>query len=460
MNKIIISVFTLSLAVASCKKFVEVGSPKNLIASSIVYGSDATAKSVMSGIYSNMVNGSGWASGGSNSVTLLAGLSADEFKNFQSNSIYTAFYTNSLSPVTFYSNLWSEPYNIISNTNALIEGLQASNGVTPAIANELIGEAKFIRAFSYFYLTNLFGDVPLVISTDYRTTALLPKSAKEDVYNQIITDLKDAQNLLANDYTYGNGERVVPNRAAATALLARVYFFKGDWANAEAQATTVIDNSQFQLETNLGNVFLSSSKEAIWQLKPQGATFNTNEGSIFIPGTGSGPSFVSINSSLLSAIESGDQRRIRWVDSVKINSVYEYFPSKYKIKSGTPLKEYSMVIRLAEIFLLRAESRIQLNKLQEGKDDLNAIRSRAGLGNTLAITKDQLLLAIQNERRIELFSEWGHRWLDLKRSGTVDAIMTQQTQAKGGTWSSYQQLYPIPQTETTTNPNLIQNTDY
>jgi hypothetical protein len=460
MNKIIISIFALSLALTACKKFVEVENPKNLIPSSIVYSSDATAKSVMSGIYSNMVNGSGWASGGANSVTLLAGLSADEFKNFQSNSTYVAFYTNSLSPVTFFPNLWSEPYNTISNANALIKGLQASNGVSTATANELIGEAKFIRAFSYFYLTNMFGDVPLVTSTDYRATALLPKSPKADIYNQIVTDLKDAQGLLASDYTYGGGERIVPNRAAATALLSRVYFFNGDWANAEAQATNVLANSQFQLETNLSNVFLNTSKEAIWQLKPQGATFNTNEGSLFIPGTGSGPSWVSMSSSLLNAFELGDQRRNKWVDSVKINNVYEYYPSKYKIRSGTPLKEYSMVIRLAEIYLIRAESRVQQNNFQQGKDDLNAVRSRAGLGNTTAATKDDLLSAIQNERRIELFSEWGHRWLDLKRSSSVDQVMNLQTQTKGGTWNSYQQLYPIPQTEINTNLNLLQNPKY
>jgi hypothetical protein len=148
------------------------------------------------------------------------------------------------------------------------------------------------------------------------------------------------------------------------------------------------------------------------------------------------------------------------VDSIKVNGVYEYFPSKYKIKSGTPLKEYSMVIRLAEIYLIRAEARAQQNNLSGAIDDLNTIRWRAGLGGTLFTTKAGILAAIQKERRIELFSEWGQRWLDLKRSASVDSVMANQTQIKGNTWTSTQQLYPIPLAEISANPNLVQNSGY
>lgn len=461
MKRNIILLLVLSYGIMGCKKFVEdVGSPKNLISSNLVYSSDATAKSVISGIYSNMVNGSGWASGGTNSVTLYAGYSADEFKNFQNGGNYNAFYTNSLSPTVFSNNLWSEPYNAISNANALIEGLKSSMGVSAAVKDELTGEAKFVRAFCYFYLTNLFGEVPLVINTDYRQSALMAKSSISGIYSQIIADLKDAQNLLATDYTYGSGQRVVPNRSAATALLARVYFFNGNWSDAEAQATAVISNSLYHLESNLANTFLNTSQEAIWQLKPLGATFNTNEGVLFIPGPGASPTYVSLSPSLLSSFEAGDQRRVLWVDSVKVNGVYEYFPSKYKIRAGTTLKEYSMVIRLAEMFLIRAEARAQQNNLNGAMDDLNAVRSRVGLGSTSASSKTDLITAIQRERRIEMFSEWGHRWLDLKRSDSVDSVMKNITPTKTGVWSSFQQFYPIPRAEILADPNLIQNSGY
>src|SRR5580698_5473104 len=100
----------LITSVCSCKKFVEIGPPKDQITSSVVYSSDATATAVIRGIYSQMINGSGFASGGSSSITLLSGLSSDELINYQNDPSYIAFYTNSLTPANFLANLWSEPY--------------------------------------------------------------------------------------------------------------------------------------------------------------------------------------------------------------------------------------------------------------------------------------------------------------------------------------------------------------
>jgi len=121
------------------------------------------------------------------------------------------------------------------------------------------------------------------------------------------------------------------------------------------------------------------------------------------------------------------------------------------------------VFRLAEQYLIRAEA-----KAQQGTDmigaaaDLNVIRNRAGLANTTASTHDDLLAAVAHERQIELFAEWGHRWFDLKRTGQVDAVMSAVTPQKNpsGTWKTYQQLYPVPQSEISKNPFLKQNAGY
>jgi len=137
------------------------------------------------------------------------------------------------------------------------------------------------------------------------------------------------------------------------------------------------------------------------------------------------------------------------------------FPTKYRvIDYNAPVTEYSVVLRLAEQYLIRAEARVQQGRLAEGRDDINAIRKRAGLGVTPESTKDGLLSAILQERRVELFTEFGHRWIDLKRTGQINQQMQIAAPFKGITWNSNDQLYPVPQFDITRNPNLSQNTGY
>lgn len=454
-----ISFFILAAGLYSCKKFVEVGSPKSLITASAVYSNDATATSVIRGIYSQMINNSsGFASGGSSSVSFKCGLSADELKNFANDVTYIAFYTNALSVTNFDPALWSEPYTYINNANAVIEGLTNSSGVSQMTKKELSGEAKFIRAFCHFYLVNLFGDVPLITTTDFRVNADAPRTASADVYQQIISDLKDAQGLLAGDFSFSKGERDQPNKWAATALLARVYLYLGDWADAEAQATAIINNTGvYSLAADLNTVFLANNSEAIWQLKPAALPF-TNEGSLFI--LSSTPGFAALSQQLLDSFESGDNRKINWIDSVTDGGQTYYYPYKYKVNSGTSLTEYSMVLRLAEQYLIRGEARANQNNIAGAQADLNVIRSRAGLPNTTAGDIPSLISAILHERQLELFTEWGHRWLDLKRTKTVNSAMNIITPQKGGNWNSNQQLYPIPLSDIINDVNLRQNAGY
>lgn len=445
----------------SCQKFLDVAPPKDQITSAQVYASDATAISVVRGIYSQMINGSGFASGGSSSITLLAGLSSDELVTYVNDPAYLTFYSNSLSPINFQGNLWSEPYKYINNANALMEGLKNSTAVNARTKNELTGEAKFIRAFCFFYLVNLFGDVPLILTTDYNQNALASRTAKADVYQQIIADLQDAQNALADDYSFSEGEADQPNRWAATAMLARAYLFTGDWINAEAHATLVIDNPTFRLTNDLDSVFLANSPEAIWQLKPDAADYNinTNEGFMFI--LTSNPYYAALSDQLLNAFEPADNRKTKWVNSFTDGTSAYYYPFKYKIQTGSdPFNEYSMVIRLAEMYLIRAEARARQNKIDSAREDLDKIRTRAGLANTSASSKPDLLSAILHERQTEMFSEWGHRWLDLIRTGSADSVMAVVTPQKGGSWSSHWQLYPIPQADILSDIHLNQNPGY
>ena len=116
-----------------------------------------------------------------------------------------------------------------------------------------------------------------------------------------------------------------------------------------------------------------------------------------------------------------------------------------------------MVLRLAEQYLIRAEARAQQSNIEGAESDLDLIRSRAGLMNVTADTKDSLLSEIQHERQVELFCEWGQRWCDLKRSRLADVILGER---KKPNWQSSDSLYPLPANEILRNPVLMQNPGY
>jgi hypothetical protein len=138
-----------------------------------------------------------------------------------------------------------------------------------------------------------------------------------------------------------------------------------------------------------------------------------------------------------------------------------YYANKYKALGGAAtVTEYPILMRFAEQYLIRAEARAQQNNLSGAATDLNTIRSRAGLTATTATTQTDMLNAVYHERQVELFTEWGHRWFDLKRTGNIDAVMTTVAPAKGTTWSSYKQLMPIPPSDILADPNIKQNQGY
>ena len=452
---VFMTLLILSISFSACKKFVEVGPPKTDLVRNTVFIDDATATAALSSIYSQMVTG-GFASGDPNSFTFLGSLLSDEMDNYSSNLETIEFYDNTLSPTNSMANrMWVELYKYIYKANAIIEGISDSTGLTPALKRQLEGEAKFVRAFSHFYLINLFGDVPLILSTNYKANSVVFRTPKAKVYQQIIDDLKDAQNLLANDYSFSNNERVRPNKWAASALLARVYLFTQDWANAEIQSTAVIDNTTlYSLELDLTMVFLANSAESIWQLSNDFG--NTWDASTFVF-TGY-PSNGALRQAFINTFEAGDNRLVNWIGADSSTGQTYYYPYKYKVAASDPIVEYSTVLRLSEQYLIRAEARVQQNNVLEGRSDLNIVRKRAGLLSIDSNDPAVVLLALEHERQVELFTEWGHRWLDLKRLMIADSIMG----SVKPNWKSTDQLLPIPALQILNDPNMAnaQNPGY
>jgi starch-binding outer membrane protein, SusD/RagB family len=326
----------------------------------------------------------------------------------------------------------------------------------------LEGEARFVRAFAYFYLVNLYGDVPIILSTNYRDNQLAARDPIAEVYSQIIDDLEVAAELVGSNYI--NGERTRVNEHAVTALLSRVYLYLEDWQQAETLSTRLInETSMYELPNELNEVFLANSKEAIWQISPIGGgqLTNTNEGYIFIID----PIFsflaaFQLEQEFIELFGESDKRYLNWIGYHSGRNAF--FAHKYKVwnSNAYPITEYSMVLRLAEQYLIRAESRARRGDLSGSIDDLDKIRERAGLDliaeSNPDITQQELLLKIFEERRKELFGEWGHRWLDLKRTGRAGEVLG----TNNPNWEATDIWYPIPEEERRKNPNLSQNPGY
>jgi hypothetical protein len=280
---------------------------------------------------------------------------------------------------------------------------------------------------------------------------LLARAATDQVYAQVIADLQYAQaNLSLNTVK----ERA--NYYAATTLLAKVYLYTGQYSAAVTESDKVITSGKYILVAALNNVFLSSSAETIWDLLPVVPLHASWEGFTFVPSSATAKPKYVLPNTLYASFEAGDLRKANWTKANTVGGVVYPFPYKYKIATTSVAPtEYAIVFRLAEVLLVRAEAKAKGNDIIGAAADLNLVRKRAGLGNTTANDMASMLLAIEKERQVELFCEWGNRWFDLKRTGRAASVLTTKTNLNANAL-----LFPIPLSELNADPNLSQNTGY
>jgi hypothetical protein len=431
-----------------CKKLVHVDEPDDLLTTSAVFSNDSLAQAAVSGLYLQIMNSPRFFLNGG--MSLFPSLSADELVRTTPSNVEDQFAINSIlsNNQLVNVNLWKAMYTYVFQCNICIEGLSKSTAVSEAIKKQLLGEVHFVRALCYHYLVNLYGDVPLVLGTNADVNTLLPRTPVNKVYDQVVADLIAASEMLTADK-----RNTKPTKFAAQALLARVYLYVGNWSKAAEMASAVINSHEFTLVGDLNKVFTCTSNEIIFQLVPVQDKMNSAEGFMFVPvSQGVRPNYM-LTKELLSAFEVGDLRRINWVNST---TIYNY-PYKYKLfASPAPPQEYNVVLRLAEQFLIRAEAFERLDRIGEAVIDLNNIRIRAGLPVlSTTISADECLQRIEQERRIEFFAEWGHRWFDLKRTNRADTVLSAKSN-----WQAEDKLYPIPLSELEFAPNLKQNPGY
>lgn len=450
-----IAFVALVLSSTSCDDFVEVPLPNSQLTGTTVFESELTANSAMAQIYIQLRDGgilTGLPTGGS----LNFGIYADELRDYTTSSISQPIYNNSLTDDNAtVGSLWRLSYSQIYNANSIIEGLNNSTVLTTPFKNQLKGEALFVRALVHFYLMQIYGNIPYIKTTNYEINRQVHRQSTTEVYDAIVNDLEESIELLSE--TYVSADKARPNKLAARALLARVFLYMDRNSDAIAQASNVISSSQYVWETDLNKVFLRNSTTTIWQFASATTVRNTNEGITFIFVSGP-PPICALQNEFMNAFEVGDQRKVKWTKTVTSGANSWSHPFKYKLRTSTSSsQEYSVVLRLAEQYLIRAEARAKVGDLTGAIADINLIRNTAGLPNTTAISANDILTEIQKQRRFELFTEYGHRFFDLKRSGTINTVLSA---VKPG-WNSTDVLWPVPQSELNANPNLLpQNAGY
>jgi hypothetical protein len=439
----------------SCKKFVQVQPPEEMITVGTVFSNDSMASDAIRGLYIKIMGTNQSLLNGC--LSIYPALSADELQNNYPKVDDDQFFKNTLLPDngTITTNFWRSGYGNIYLANICIENLSRSANVSSETKKQLTGEAKFFRALCYMYLVNTFGDVPLITSTNVDINMQKPRSLQSDIHSLILTDLRDAWLSL----TSKGATETSPDQFAAAALLAREYCYLQNWEQAEVFCSISINKGKFQLETDLNNVFLATSRETIFHLAPVWTNNSTSEGYAFVPSSSSKIPQYSLTDSLLMAFEQNDLRKSAWTKSLSSNGKAYFFPSKYKINvTSQNATEYNVVLRLAEQYLIRAEARIHQNNLAGALEDINLIRQRAGLSPVATNASfTQCIAALEHERRIEFFAEWGHRWFDLKRTNKLDTVLSS---LRDKDWQTTDRFYPIPLQEIKRNPTLWQNIGY
>jgi hypothetical protein len=339
--------------------------------------------------------------------------------------------------------LWTATYEGINRANNILAAIPEVAALTSDEAAQYRGEALFIRALHYSALLAWFGGVPIVTdpSRGVGEESLVARNAAAEVYTFIEQELEEAATLLPGSATEGRA-----SQASANALLARIYLEEGKYTEARDKATAVL-GAGYSLVPDYRDIFTSqNSSESIFELQYSINNQNSLAFWYFTQALGGRWGFAP-SQDLIDAFEPGDTRLAA---SVALSGANPYGNKFFRIANGD---DNVIVLRLAEIYLIRAEANARLSAdAATVRADVDAVRARAGLDPlaTSITSQPDLLNAILQERRVELAME-GHRFFDLRRHGRAEAVLA---------IAANRLIFPIPQAERDVNPNLAQNPGY
>jgi hypothetical protein len=385
---------------------------------------------------------------------------------------------------------WQGLYDGVVAANAVIDNVpgitaQAWSGNTRK--QQIIGEAKFLRALHYFNLVTTYGKVPLVITNTGTGDALYPsRAAVADVYAQIERDLLAADSALLP--ASGSG----PNTGKATlgsadALLAKVYAQQAKFDSCLIYCNKVLANTYYGLVQNYADLFDGNHKntnESLFEIQHGTVAGTTTYGpQLLLPYSLTGDNYAKFNEATndLIATYRAEGDVVRLAASIYFGTASDLangaipppytnkdtvpYAYKWKDADGSNSPDNQILIRLADIILLKAEALNQTGQTALAIPLINQIRTRVHLPGTAATSQPEVAAAILKERRLELALE-GHRWLDLLRAGPQYTITLMNAQvgpsgaSLGYKLTTQKMLFPVPQSERDLDKNLDQNDGY
>ncbi len=382
-------------------------------------------------------------------------LAADNFIAIGSKIEYDEVSNNMiLASNAYVESIWNNSYTGINLVNYIIEGIDGVSGISPEQKNSYLAQCYFLRAFHNFNLVRFFGDIPLrkiPVKSASSESLNIPLSSKSDVFAFIIDDLKLSEQLFGGT---GKGNSAFANEGAAKALLSKVYLYTNNWALAAAKADEVLGLG-YTLENNgYAKIFdeTVSNNEIIFQID----FYNDQEASNLLSDwlSSQGRTMVAVwkdknkTQSLINDFEVGDLRKDATVKYLNgLQGQHNYCMKYTQLLTG---KDNVIILRLADIYLIKAEALNELGFVADGQafDAINAIRARAGLSvlnQTTTPNQNAFRLAVEKERQLELAFE-GNRLFDLRRTNRIDAVVPDIGTLKEAGW-----YFPIPQTEMDTN---------
>lgn len=372
--------------------------------------------------------------------------------------------------------VWDANYTGIGRCNQAIANIPTfvETGLDAALADRLVGEAKFLRAYFYFNLVRCYGNIPKIarVYAGEETAQLYDDYAgatPDEIYDLIEEDLLDAASKLPVKSAYEAKDLGRATKGAAQGLLAKVYMYRQNWSECKKMCDAVISSGEYDLESDFSMIFRQSHEhgsESLFEIEGQnggegwgiGGYFVTQGARGTVTGGFNGWGFNTPSEDLEAAFENGDVRKdatiyyagqTLWdgavVDAAVSNPRYNYkaYASQNQEVnydswwSGKNIR----VLRYAEILLIKAEAENELNNTGEAANALNQVRNRAGLGNTSASSQSDLRNAIWQERRVELAMEHD-RFFDLVRTGRAGQVL----RAHGKNFvDGKHELFPIPQ---------------
>jgi starch-binding outer membrane protein, SusD/RagB family len=403
------------------------------------------------------------------SLHLMSDIMGEDVKQAGSANRYQEFADFEGQVVTghgYETELWAEGYEGINMLNMIITAEFEPPAGVAAEFNQIMGEAYALRGLIYFDLVKMYGQhysytadashpgIPIILEPD--VTMLPARNTVGEVYAQAISDLTTGISMMnqTRDGSY------MMTRGGAQALLSRIYLYMADWSNTVSMADAVINSGMYALvegQAYVDQFRTGGSSEAIFEIQN---TDTDNNGSNSLGGMyrASGYGDYLPAKDLLDLISPGDIRLQMFQKDPLLTGIYaSYRVMKWPTQNNT---DNIPVIRLSEVYLNRAEAYANLGQDASAQADLNMIRQR-GLSSAPAVTAtgQALLDQIAIERRIELGYE-GHRIHDLMRH-KQDIVRVDVTgDVAFMAYPCQFCILPIPQQETDTNPNIVQNPGY